>query len=162
MRPFRALVAAALAAVLSGASPVLAESAGWVSGHVLDAGGRPLAGLRVDLFGARQGQPVGVPMQASRTDGRGAWSFSSVPAGEYVVRTVYRDRTAGVPVSVAEASEVTGVVIVAPSLPPPERFSQAQGAAAAVGAINVPLLVAGSLVAALSTAMVVVVARDES
>ncbi|MCY4634706.1 MAG: carboxypeptidase-like regulatory domain-containing protein [Acidobacteria bacterium] len=117
MRLFRASVAAALVAVLIGAFPLVAESAGWVSGHALDAGGRPLAGQRVELVGALQGQPVGVPVQANVTDARGAWSFSDVPAGEYVVRMVHRGRTAGVPVSVTGESGAPGVLIVAPSVP---------------------------------------------
>ena len=162
MRLFRAALTLALAATMSGAPPLLAESAGRVSGHVVDAVGRPLPSLRVELIKAFRGRVVGVPLQVNVTDGRGAWSFSGVPVGDYVVRTVYRERVAGVPVSVTGASEVTGVVIIAPSLPPP-RFSQASGAAAAVGSINVPLLalVAGSLAAAASIA-IVVVQSDES
>ena len=146
MRLFRASVTATLIAALSGASPLLAASAGWVSGHALDAGGRPLASLTVELVEAWRGEPVGAPLQAKVTDGRGAWSFGSVPAGDYVVRVVNRDQTAGVPVSVTEASGVEGVLIVTPSLPLTERPSQAQGAAAAAGgggaAAIVPIILA--------------------
>ena len=131
MRLFRVSVAATLVGVLSGATPLLAGSAGWVSGHALDAGGRPLASLTVELVEAWRGQPVGAPLRAKVTDGRGAWSFGSVPPGDYVVRVIARDRTAGVPVSVTEASGVAGVLIVTPSLPPTERSSQAVAAAAA-------------------------------
>ena len=136
MRLFRASVAATLVAALSGASPLLAGSAGWVSGRTLDAGGRPLARLTVELVEARRGEPVGAPLQALVTDARGAWSFGSVAAGEYVVRVVTRGQTAGVPVSVTEASGVAGVVIVTPSLPSPAFPSQAApdaGAAAGGG-----------------------------
>ncbi len=140
MRLFRVSVAAMLVGVLSGATPLLAGSAGWVSGHALDAGGRPLASLTVELVEAWRGAPFGAPLQANVTDGRGAWSFGSVPPGDYVVRVIARDRTAGVPVSVTEASGVAGVLIVTPSLPPTdlpptERSSQAvaAGAAAAAG-----------------------------
>ena len=131
MRLFRVSVAATLVGVLSGATPLLAGSAGWVSGHALDAGGRPLASLTVELVEAWRGAPIGAPLRAKVTDGRGAWSFGSVPPGDYVVRVIARDRTAGVPVSVTEASGVAGVLIVTPSLPPTERSSQAVAAAAA-------------------------------
>ena len=134
MRPFRGLVAATLVAALSGASPLLAGSAGWVSGHAVDAGGRPLASLTVELVEAIEGQPVGGPLQAKVTDGRGAWSFSSVPAGDYVVRVVVRDQTAGVPVSVTKASGVPGVLVVTPSLPSPALPSQAEEEEAAAAA----------------------------
>ena len=162
MRLFRAVVAAGFVAAVSGVSPLLAESAGWVSGHAIDAAGRPLPHLRVELLKAFQGQPVGVPLQANVTDGRGAWTFSGVSVGDYVVRMVYRGRTAGVPVSVVEASEVPGVLIVAPSLPPGRLLQgQAAAAAAATGGLNT-LAVVGTIVAAASAAAVVVVLRDES
>ena len=168
MRLFRASVAATLVVVLSGASPLLAGSAGWVSGHALDAGGRPLASLTVELVEAWRGAPVGAPLRAKVTDGRGAWSFDSVPAGDYVVRVVVRDQAAGVPVSVTEASGVRGVLIVTPSLPPTERPSQAQGAAAAAAAAGgggtaaVVAAIGSLLVTAVAAAVSVQVVRDES
>ncbi len=166
MRLFRVSVAATLVGVLSGATPLLAGSAGWVSGHALDAGGRPLASLTVELVEAWRGQPVGAPLQAKVTDGRGAWSFGSVSPGDYVVRVVTRDRTAGVPVSVTEASGVAGVLIVTPSLPPTERSSRAQGVAAAAAAGGgVGATAAAIIGAALVTAAAVAsvrYARDES
>jgi hypothetical protein len=168
MRLFRVSVAAMLVGVLSGASPLLAGSAGWVSGHALDAGGRPLARLAVELVEAWRGQPVGAPLQANVTDGRGAWSFGSVPPGDYVVRVIARDRTAGVPVSVTEASGVAGVLIVTPSLPPPAaRSSQAvaAGAAAAAAGGGVGAATAAIIGAALVTVAAVAsvrYARDES
>jgi hypothetical protein len=168
MRLFRVSVAATLVGVLSGATPLLAGSAGWVSGHALDAGGRPLASLTVELVEAWRGQPVGAPLRAKVTDGRGAWSFGSVPPGDYVVRVIARDRTAGVPVSVTEASGVAGVLIVTPSLPPPAaRSSQAvaAGAAAAAAGGGVGATAAAIIAAALVTAAAVasvLYARDES
>ena len=133
MRLFRVVVVAAVAAAgLSGAPPLLAENAGGVSGRVLDAGGHPLADLRVELVRAYRGQPVGVTLRAASTDGRGAWSFGGVPAGAYVVRMVRQQQATGVAVSVADASNVAGVLIVAPSLP--RAASVLQGAAAGGGA----------------------------
>ena len=165
MRLSRAVLAVVLALAVSGTPPLLAGSAGWVSGQAVDAAGRPLPSLRVELLKAFRGQPLGVPLQAQVTDGRGAWSFSGVPAGDYVVRMVDRYRTTGVPVSVAESSGATGVLIVAPSLPRPGRISQGQGAAAAAagaGGVSTAAIVVGTIAAAAATAAVVVVVRDES
>ena len=167
MRLLRIVVAVALIAAVSGVAPLLADSAGRVSGYALDAGGRPLSGRRVELVRAMQGQAVGVSVQANVTDARGAWSFSSVPFGEYVVRMVYRDRTAGVRVSVTEASGVLGVVIVEPSLPSLERVSQGQVAPADAGTGGVTTLevvtaTMSAAAAAAAGATVVMVVRDES
>ena len=164
MRLLRTVVAVALIAAVSGVAPLLADSAGRVSGYALDAGGRPLSGRRVELVRAMQGQAVGVSVQANVTDARGAWSFSSVPFGEYVVRMVYRDRTAGVRVSVTEASGELGVLIVEPSLPSLEGVSQGQvaPAAAGTGGVTTFAVAAATAVAAAVAAAVVVVARDES
>ena len=169
MRLLRTVVAVALIAAVSGVAPLLADSAGRVSGYALDAGGRPLSGRRVELVElvrAMQGQAVGVSVQANVTDARGAWSFSSVPFGEYVVRMVYRDRTAGVRVSVTEASGVLGVLIVEPSLPLLEGLSQGRVAPAdaGTGGVTTFAVAAATAVAAAvaAAAAVVVVARDES
>ena len=101
---FRALIATTLAGSLSGAVLLLAATAGPVSGNVLDAGGRPLAGVRIELVHSVESRPVGVPARVQRTDAQGAWSFRSVPAGEYVVRMSQHDRTSGVPVAVADST----------------------------------------------------------
>lgn len=165
MRLFRTVIAAALVATVSGVSPLLAANAGWVSGYAVDAAARPLPNLRVELVEAVRGQPVGVPLQAKLTDGLGAWSFNAVPAGDYVVRMVDGDWTAGVPVSVAESSGATGVLIVAPSLPPSERFSQGQGvgaAAAGAGGLSTAAVAIATVAAVAATVAVVVVVQDAS
>lgn len=162
---FRPLIAAALTVALSGASPLLAETAGRVSGHVLDAGGRPLAHLPVHLMASSQGAPAGVPVRIAVTDGGGAWSFGAVPAGEYVVRVMDRGRSTGLPVSVTDASGASGLVIVAPSLLSSGPAPQGQGAAAAAGAgggVSTAAIVAGVVAAAAAAAVVVVVTSDES
>ncbi len=120
MRLFGMLVAVFLIAGSGGGSSLLAENAGRVSGRVLDAGGHPLADLRVELVRA----PAGVILQAALTDGRGAWSFSGVSSGEYVVRMVRRQQATGVAVSMGEAAGVPDVLIVAPSLPRAESALQ--------------------------------------
>ena len=163
--PFRILTVATLVAALSGASPLLAETAGRISGHVLDAGGRPLAHLPVQLLESSRGEPAGVPVRTSVTDGGGAWSFDAVPVGEYVVRVMDRGRTTGLPVSITDASGASGLVIVAPSLPSSARAPQAQGAAAAAGAgagVSTAAIVVGAVAAAAAAAVVVVVTSDES
>lgn len=164
---FRPLIAAALTVALSGASPLLAEAASRVSGHVLDAGGRPLAHLPVHLVESSQGAPAGVPFLTAITDGGGAWSFGAVPAGEYVVRITDRGRTTGLPVSVTDA-DASGLVIVAPSLlssgPAPQAQGAAAGAAAGAGAgVSTTAIVVGAVAAAAAAAaVVVVVTSDES
>lgn len=163
MRLYRVSVAAVLVAVLSGVSPLLAESAGWVSGHALDAGGRPLAGRRVELVGALRGQPVGVPVRANLTDARGAWSFRDVPVGEYVVRMVHRGQTAGVPVSVTGETGSPGVLIVAPSVPAPLASSSQDEGATAARVTSDALMVTGfGILGAAAVAAFVRVLRDES
>ena len=131
MRLFRMLVAVLLIAGLSAGASLLAENAGRVSGRVLDAGGHPLADLRVELVRASRAQPAGVILQAALTDGRGGWSFSGVSAGEYVVRMVQHQQATGVAVSIGEAAGVPDVLIVAPSLPRAE--SALQGSAGGGG-----------------------------
>ena len=163
--PFRILTVATLVAALSGASPLLAETAGRVSGHVLDAGGRPLADLPVHLVEFSQGEPAGVPVRTALTDGGGAWSFGAVPVGEYVVRVMDRGHSTGLPVSVTDASGASGLVIVAPSLLSSGPAPQGQGAAAAAGAgggVSTAAIVAGVAAAAAAAAVVVVVTSDES
>ena len=156
MRLFRVVVAAVVAAGLGGAPPLLAENAGEVSGRVMDAGGHPLAGLRVELVRASRGQPAGVTLRAASTDRRGAWSFGGVPAGEYVVRMVRQRQATGVAVSVADASNVAGVLIVAPSLP--RAASVLQGGAAGGGAATSLLGELPAVLMGVSSAVVVAAA----
>lgn len=162
---FHPLIAAALAVALSGASPLLASTAGRVSGHVLDAGGRPLAQLTVELVEAGRSRQVGAAVRTEVTDGAGAWSFGAVPVGEYVVRVAHRGQTTGLPVSVTDASGASGVVVVAPSLPSAGPAPQAQVAAAAAGAgagWSTAAIVAGVVAAAAAATVAVVVLSDES
>ena len=156
MSLFRALVVGLFIAGLSAASSLLAESAGRLAGQTIDAGGRPLAMLRVELLEARGGQPTGVPIQVNVTDGRGAWSFSSVPAGDYIVRAIHNSQVFGVPVSIADAAGVTDVLIVAPSLPVSNRSlptGPAKAAAAGVWTTGT-YIAAAAAVAAFATLVV--------
>ena len=169
MLHIRVLIVATLVTALSGAAPLLAATAGPVSGQALDAGGRALAGVRIALVRAVEGRPAGIPARVQRTDARGAWSFRSVPAGEYVVRMSHHDRSTGVPVSVSDSTGISGVMIVAPSLRPSEHFSGAQVAAGAAGATAAAggggvstALIVGAVVVAAAAATAVVVLKDES
>lgn len=167
MRILRVLLVAPLVAALSGASSLPARTAGSVSGYVLDPGGRPLAALAVELVATGSGPADEAPQQTSLTDGQGAWSFPSVPAGEYVVRIAWRGRTAGVPVSVAAGSGADGVLLVAPSLPPAGLLRSAPQApgpeAAALGGMTTGKLLEVLIVtAAFAGSGYLVVLRDAS
>lgn len=166
MLRFRVSIAAALVAALSGAAPLLAATAGPVTGRALDAVGRPLAGVRIELVHAVENRSVGVPARVQRTDARGAWSFRGVAAGEYVVQMSHHGRTTGVPVAVADSTGAPGVLIVAPSLPHSERSSRAQvaagAAAAGAGGISTAVIVGAAVVAAAAVVTAVVVLSDES
>ena len=167
MLHLRVLIVAVLIATLSGAVPLLAATAGPVSGRAVDAGGRPLAGVRIELVRATGSRSAGLPAQVQQTDARGTWSFRSVPAGEYVVRMSHDDRTTGVPVAVVDNTGVPGVVIVAPSLSLLERPPQVTagaGTAAAASANDAGLTTALILLAGSTATLMVVsrVVRDES
>ena len=165
LRVLMALLVLAALSSLSGGATLRAESAGLVSGRVVNAVGRPLAGLRVELIEALRGRPVGVALRVNLTDARGAWSFGDVPAGGYVVRMVDGERITGVPVHVSEASVVAGVTIVAPSLAAPRPLRQSQTAAAAAGSGGSTLvapIVGLAVWAAGTTATVTAIVRPDA
>lgn len=126
-----------------------AAQQGSIAGEALDAGGRPLANIPVELFHAVAGQPVGGALQTTVTDSRGGWAFTSVVAGDYIVRIMLSGQVAGIPVVVTAGAAVTDQLIVAPSLA--TTSLQAVGAAGALstGAIaGVIAAVVGGVVAA--------------
>ena len=92
-----------------------AAQPGSIAGEALDAGGRPLANIPVELLQAAAGQPIGGVLQTTTTDSRGAWTFAYVEAGDYVVRIAISDQVAGIPVSLDPGAELSNLVIVAPS-----------------------------------------------
>ena len=161
----RVLVAfLAIAGPCGGAPSLLAETGGSISGRAVDAVGRPLPNLRVELLPEFQGRPTGVPVSADLTDGRGAWSFSGVSAGQYVVRMVQGRQATGVAVSVADASGVADVMIVAPSLPSLESLRQVRpGAGEEPSDVAAWMLgLSGATVAALSAINLLGFLRDAS
>ena len=160
----------AFAVAVPGASSWGAVPApGSVSGQALDAAGRPLAHVRVELLEAIGARPVGRVVRATATDAAGAWAFGRVPPGDYVARVGLGGQTAGVAVSVRGAAE--HVRIVAPSIA--GRAMQGTGAtggvlgtlgggSTAVGVVVVGGIVSGATVAAMYFAKVGPFRDDQS
>ncbi len=121
---------------------------GSIAGEALDAGGRPLANIPVELLQAVAGQPVGGVLQTTTTDSRGAWIFANVEAGDYVVRIVVSGQIAGIPVSLGPGAGLSNLVIVAPSSAAPAPVFLGLGAL--LGTV-----VAVSVVAAVITTVVI-------
>jgi len=117
---------------------------GSVSGEALDAGGRPLVNVQVELFEAINRQPLGVALQTTLTGSQGDWTFTHVDPGEYVVQIVVNGHIAGIPVSVGAGTMLGGVLIVAPSAATPDPiFGLAPGATAALlGAVAAGIITA--------------------
>lgn len=147
-------MAACVVAAPNAAVPVR----GTVSGQALDAGGRPLAYVRVELVEAVGAQPVGGVLQAVATDAQGAWAFGRVPDGDYVVRIATSGQAAGVAVSVT-AGAVGPVRIIAPSIVTPAMqqgpatagiLSTLGGGSPAVGAAVVAGIAAGGALATMA------------
>ena len=76
------------------------DVAGAMSGSVIDAIGGPLTDVRVELWQASAGQPVGSALQVTSTNASGGWSFAGVAPGEYVVQIRLNDQLIGLPVLV--------------------------------------------------------------
>ena len=148
-----ACAVAALCAV-----PGVSAAAETVSGRALDAGGRPLANVRVELMEGDRAQFPGVIMQVTSTGMQGAWAFGPVPPGRYVVRIATGGRTTGVPVTV-DGRPVSNVVIVAPSIAAAAMqatptaggiLGALGGGSTAIGAAVVTAIAAGATVAVLA------------
>lgn len=90
---------------------------GSIAGEALDldAGGRPLANVRVELLQAVVGQPLGGAVQVTTTSSRGAWAFTGVEPGDYVVKLIVDGQVAGIPVVVGAGEVLNGLLIVAGS-----------------------------------------------
>ena len=133
-------------------SPALpAQTTGAVAGRLLDEAGGALRNVTVGLFAAEGGEPVGDALQTTCvTDPRGAWAFSGVTPGEYVVQAVLGEAVFGVAVTVGSTLSA-GVLIVVPS-------PAAAGAGTGAGACAVeqedsawlPVVLIGGAVAAVS------------
>ena len=140
-----------------GASPVLsAQATGAVAGRLLDPVGQTLGNVVVELLTAEGGQQIGSALQTGVTDAQGAWAFSGVTPGEYVVQAVLGEAVFGVPVTVGTTLSA-GVLIVASS-----------AAAAGVGAAALGLtgpqvgLVATGIGGAVASTAFVVFRNDQS
>jgi hypothetical protein len=115
VRKLVSLIAACMVAGAGAPPGALARAVGTVSGQALDAGGRPLANVRVELVEAVAARPTGRVVKMTVTGVQGAWAFRRVSPGEYVVRMAVGGHTAGAPVTVG--GTVPGhMLIVAPSI----------------------------------------------
>ncbi len=154
-RLFAIVTAGVLAAPMASLQAVVAGS---VSGYVLNAAGRPLANLEVELFEAAGGQPVGRRLYAATTSLRGAWAFSGVAPGDYVVRLSVGRQQIGAPVSFERGQGVEGVTLVAPSTAALQ--TEAAGAAAAAASGGSTAAYVAAVVAAVAGAAVATLATD--
>lgn len=107
------LVTASLGFPVAGFAQARAASVGTISGETVDAGGRALANQRIELVRDSE------VLKSTISGSRGEWSFSSVPAGEYVVRTVINGKIAGARVSVTPGQMMARAMIVVPSASAP-------------------------------------------
>lgn len=141
MRRLVALSLIALSLSFGAPTALLAQSAGSISGEAVDAGGRGVAQQRVELV------QNGVVLQTTMTVAGGAFSFASVAPGDYVVRVMINNTPAGIRVSVAPGHGTTNATIVTPSAAKPSGPF--------LGAILVPLLIAGGVAATVATVAIV-------
>jgi outer membrane receptor protein involved in Fe transport len=100
----RCFVPAVCALALAGASPVLADTVGTITGTV-SRDGRGSPGVVVHLFGDRFAQ-------AATTDARGRFVFARVPFGNYTLHA----NVGGSP-AVADVSVTTGAVVTLTLVP---------------------------------------------
>lgn len=142
----RKLLSVALATVMftvGAPTGLFAQSAatiGSINGEAVDAGGRAIAGQRVELVQSGQ------VLQSTTTGTRGTFVFAALPAGDYVVRLQMNGQTAGVRVSVTSTAPVANAMIVAPSAAAPS---------AAFLTLPILLLLLGGAAAIITTVVVV-------
>ncbi len=106
-----ALIALGLPAAPFAAAP---QIAGTISGFAREAGGQPAANVVVRLRNVDNGQVLGV----MRTEPTGAFIFSNVPAGNYIVEIVdsaNRVLAAGAPIALAQKMTMGGIVVTLPA-----------------------------------------------
>ena len=151
MRKLIAVALAALTLSLGAPAGLFAQTPanlqrGTISGEAVDAGGRAIAAQRVELVQLSQ------VLQTTTTDGRGSFTFTSVPAGDYIVRVVVNGQNAGLRVSVAQGAVATAM-IVAPSAAVPSGallgplgpvWGALVGVGLAAGIITTVVVVSGS------------------
>ena len=154
MRTIFALITGCIVAALTVPPGLSARSLGTVSGQALDAGGRPLANVRMELVEGGRTRSLGRVVQETLTGVQGGWTFGRVPRGEYVVRMGLGGHTTGVQVEVGERP-LGPVVVVAPSIATRSMqggvaaagiLGALGGGSAAVGAAVVTGIVAGATI----------------
>ena len=156
MTPFRHGIVIVVAALLAAGVPGYAAVPGSVSGYALTATGQPLANAAVEIFEAAGGRPAGAALETARTGPGGAWTFSRLAPGDYVVRLNAGRQFIGVPVALDADDSVSGLRLVAPSLAAAQGQAGAAAAAAAGGGATTAVVVAGVAVGAAVVAYTVV------
>jgi hypothetical protein len=112
MRKTLAVLLSALMLTLAVPMVGIAQApASTLRGQIVDPGGRGAANLRVELV---NGERHVVATTMSTTDGH--FSFTGVPAGNYVVRTYVNGQPAGVRASVTAGAATASALLVLPSM----------------------------------------------
>ncbi len=127
-RSFALALIVALVALGIPAAPLAAapQVAGTISGFAKEAGGQPAANVVVRLRNVDNNQIAGV----MRTEPTGAFMFSNVPAGNYVVEIVDdagRVLAAGAQITLVQKATMGGIIV---TLPGSAKAAAAVGAAA--------------------------------
>ena len=115
-RSFAAALIVALVVLGLPVAPVAAapQAAGTISGFAKEAGGQPAANVTVRLRNLDNGQIVGT----LRTEPTGAFSFTNVPAGNYIVEIVDgagRVLAAGAQIVLAQKATMGGIIVTLPA-----------------------------------------------
>ena len=164
----RAILAVVLVGAVAAGAPGYAAAPGSVAGYALTATGQPLANAAVDIFEAAGGRPAGPALQTATTGAGGAFAFSRLAPGDYVVRLAAGRQLIGVPISLSGNGSIEGLRLVAPSMAAAGGAFQAQAGAAAAaagagaGAATTAVVVAAAVVGAAVVTSTVLVAQDAS
>ena len=162
-------------AVLAVAAPSFGADPGSMAGHALSAVGQPVPNATVELFEAFSGRPMGSVLQSTVSDAGGAWQFSAVQPGDYVVRVTVGQQSVATPVTLGVEQALAGVQVVVPSTATAGAAAGAGGAAASTAgagaagagaatgaAVGTNVLVGVAVAGAAATAATVVVINDAS
>jgi len=127
-RSFASALIVALIALGVPVAPLAAapQVTGAISGLAKEAGGQPAANVLVRLRNVDNGQVAGIV----RTEPTGAFTFTNVPAGSYVIEIVdsaNRVLAASAPIALAQKATMGGLIV---TLPASEKAAAAVVAAA--------------------------------
>ncbi len=141
-RTFASALIVALIALGVPVAPLAAapQVAGTISGLAKEAGGQPAANVLVRLRNLDNSQVAGIV----RTEPTGAFTFTNVPAGRYVIEIVdsaNRVLAASAPVALAQTATMGGLIVTLPA---------SAKAAAVVGAAGGSIWSSGAAIAMLA------------